>query len=187
LPNGYKPGIEFDGSEGTAQTPGLQEGADFKQYLQDAGFDLSTVEVIGAPRLSRWQVLQGGEPIWLTSYRFRFRILTDALDLPLLYKEAKPARFYGFIAVALAATGLLLGAPLISTYLETGLVPRLPTAVLVMGLLLMATISLTAGVILDSVARLRTEQKRLAYLALGQLPTGHAGPSGQGPEFKPLP
>jgi len=88
LPNGYKPGIEFDGSEGTAQTPGLQEGADFKQYLQDAGFDLSTVEVIGAPRLSRWQVLQGGEPIWLTSYRFRFRILTDALDLPLLYKEA---------------------------------------------------------------------------------------------------
>ena len=88
LPNGYKPGIEFDGTEGTAQTPGLQEGADFKQYLQDAGFDLDTVDIIGAPRISRWQVLQGGEPVWLTSYRFRFQTRTEAIDLPLLYKEA---------------------------------------------------------------------------------------------------
>ena len=47
-----KPGIEFDGTEGEAQTPGLQDGADFKQYLQDAGFDLEQVEIIGPPRLS---------------------------------------------------------------------------------------------------------------------------------------
>ena len=90
LPNGYRPGIEFDGTEGTAQTPGLQEGADFKQYLQDAGFNLDQVEIIGAPRISRWQVIQGGEPIWLTSYRFRFQLRNEAaLDLPLLYKEAR--------------------------------------------------------------------------------------------------
>lgn len=89
LPNGYKPGIEFDGTEGTAQTPGLTQGTDFKSYLQDAGFDLDTVEILGAPRISRWQVLQGGEPIWLTSYRFRFRTLTEgAVDLPLLYRQA---------------------------------------------------------------------------------------------------
>lgn len=88
IPNGHKPGIEFDGSEGTATTPGLQEGADFKQYLQDAGFDLDTVQIIGAPRISRWQVIQGGEPVWLTSYRFRFQVKTDVIDLPLLYKEA---------------------------------------------------------------------------------------------------
>jgi hypothetical protein len=89
LPNGYRPGIEFDGTEGTAQTPGLQEGADFKQYLQDAGFNLDQVEIIGAPRISRWQVIQGGEPVWLTSYRFRFQLRNEArLDLPLLYKEA---------------------------------------------------------------------------------------------------
>ena len=82
-----KPGIEFDGTEGEAQTPGLQDGADFKQYLQDAGFDLEQVEIIGPPRLSRWQVYDGS---WRTAYKFRFRLLNgERVDLPLLYKVAK--------------------------------------------------------------------------------------------------
>lgn len=87
LSPGIKPGIEFDGSEGQAQTPGLQDGADFKDYLQDAGFDLDQVEIIGPPRLSRWQVYDGS---WRTAYKFRFRLLNgDRVDLPLLYREAK--------------------------------------------------------------------------------------------------
>jgi hypothetical protein len=86
-PPNVKAGIEFDGSQGEAQTPGLQDGADFKQYLEDAGFNLDEVEIIGPPRLSRWQVYDGS---WRTAYKFRFRILTgDVVDLPLLYKQAK--------------------------------------------------------------------------------------------------
>lgn len=119
----------------------------------------------------------------------KLRTVHDAMRIlkamALLYKEAKPARFYGWVAVGLAALGLILGTPLISTYLETGLVPRLPTAVLVMGLFLMATISLTAGIILDSVARLRTEQKRLAYLALKQGPSVHERSAMRGLEGEP--
>lgn len=87
MPNGVKPGIQFDGTEGEAQTPGLSDGADFQEYLQDAGFDLSKVEILGAPRISRWQVYDGS---WRTAYRFRFRMLGEvAVDLPLLYKRAK--------------------------------------------------------------------------------------------------
>ena len=87
MPNGVKPVIEVDGSEGEAQTPGLSDGADFHEYLQDAGFDLSRVEILGSPRISRWQVYDGS---WRTAYRFRFRMLGEtAVDLPLLYKRAK--------------------------------------------------------------------------------------------------
>lgn len=86
-PPTVKPGIELNGSEGEAQTPGLQDGADFKQYLEDAGFNLDEVEIIGPPRLSRWQVYDGS---WRTAYKFRFRLLTgEVVDLPLLYKQAK--------------------------------------------------------------------------------------------------
>jgi hypothetical protein len=86
-PPNVRPGIEFNGAEGEAQTPGLQDGADFKQYLEDAGFNLDEVEIIGPPRLSRWQVYDGS---WRTAYKFRFRLLTgDVVDLPLLYKQAK--------------------------------------------------------------------------------------------------
>lgn len=87
LPNGVKPGVEFDGSEGTATTPGIPDGADFKEYLAEAGFDLDRIEVIGHPRVSRWQVYDGS---WRSSYRFRFRMLgSEPVDLPLLYRQAK--------------------------------------------------------------------------------------------------
>jgi len=86
-PPNVRPGVEFNGSEGEAQTPGLEDGADFKQYLEDAGFNLDEVEIVGEPRLSRWQVYDGS---WRTAYKFRFRLLTgDIVDLPLLYKQAK--------------------------------------------------------------------------------------------------
>lgn len=87
LPNGVRPGVEFDGFEGTAQTAPMQDGADFKQYLAEAGFDLDKIEIVGPPRVSRWQVYDGS---WRSSFRFRFRLLNgEAVDLPLLYKQAR--------------------------------------------------------------------------------------------------
>jgi glycosyltransferase involved in cell wall biosynthesis len=83
-----------------------------------------------------------------------------------LLKETRPAMFFGMPAAAflLAAAGLAL--PLIETYLATGLVPRLPTAILCTGLVILACMCATCGLILDSLARFRVEQKRMLYLAL---------------------
>ena len=83
--------IEFDGSQGTATTPGLPEGADFKQFLIDAGYSPDEYEVVGTPRTSRWQQREGGD--WLTAYRFNFRLRINAeLDLPTLYQAAKKTK-----------------------------------------------------------------------------------------------
>ena len=91
----YKPGIEFDGSEGTAVTPGYDsEPENFDEFLIDAGLDPAGIEVIPPVRTSRWQQQKDGELIWLTSYRFTFR-KTNAgnnLDLPTLFAEAKKTK-----------------------------------------------------------------------------------------------
>lgn len=88
IPTGVKPCVEFDGFEGTAQTPGYADGSDFKEYLAEAGFDLENIEILdNTMRVSRWQVYDGS---WRSSYRFRFRLLNgERADLPLLYKTAK--------------------------------------------------------------------------------------------------
>lgn len=103
----------------------------------------------------------------------KLRTIPDSLKILatflLLYKEIKPASFFGIGAAALALVALALGAPLVLTYLETGLVPRFPTAILVSGILVLSMISLMSGLILDSVARSRQEQKRLWYLSLPSL------------------
>ena len=91
-PQGWNPAIEFDGTEGEATTQGFESKPDFDQFLLDAGFDPAEIEIIGEPRTSRWQVASPwpAEPRWLTSYRFRFRKITDSsLSLPLLMSEAR--------------------------------------------------------------------------------------------------
>jgi hypothetical protein len=82
-----------------------------------------------------------------------------------LIKDERPLPFFTTMAAALAATAVLLGVPIITTYLETHLVPRLPTAVLAASIMLLALLSLCCGMILDTVSRGRREIKRIAYLA----------------------
>lgn len=91
------------------------------------------------------------------------RILRTIL---LLLKEERPFRFFGSISLVLAVVSIALAYPLLIEFLETGLVPRIPTAVLCTGLMLLAFLSLTCGLILDSVSRGRREMKRMAYLAV---------------------
>jgi hypothetical protein len=84
----FRPGIEFDGIEGTAVTPGYaSEPENFNEFLISAGFDPDTIDVVGPIRTSRWQQREDGP--WLTSYRFTFRQRTATIDLPLLLAEAK--------------------------------------------------------------------------------------------------
>jgi len=86
-PPNFRPGIEFDGTEGVATTPGYTEAPNFDQFLLDAGFDPAEIEIVGTPRTSRWQRYDGD---WLTSYRFSFRKRTNfGTDLPTLYANAK--------------------------------------------------------------------------------------------------
>jgi hypothetical protein len=90
-PPKFRPGVEFDGTEGTATTPGYEnEPANFDEFLLSAGLDPEGIEVIPPIRTSRWQQREGGE--WLTSYRFTFRRRDTVIDLPALLAEAKKAK-----------------------------------------------------------------------------------------------
>ena len=102
----------------------------------------------------------GGESK-LRTFRDGRRALTT---IGLLVKEAHPFRFFSVVAAVLALASLVLAAPIAVTYWETGLVPRLPTAVLCASLGLAAFGSFLVGIILDSVSRGRREMKRMAYL-----------------------
>jgi len=91
-----------------------------------------------------------------------FRILGTILKL---YRSEKPLRFFSVIGGFLALVSIGLAFPIIVTYLEEGLVPRLPTAVLSTGLMIVAVLSVSSGLVLDTVTRGRREMKLLAYLS----------------------
>ena len=134
-----------------------------------AGFEIETEISVHALELSMpvSEVLTAygarpeGSVSKLSTYRDGWRILRMIITL---YRIERPVLFFGIFAVLLAGTGLILAAPLILTYMETGLVPRFPTAILVTGLMILATLSGTCGLILDTVVRGRREVRRLAYL-----------------------
>ena len=85
-----RPGVEFDGAEGQAITPGYEsEPENFDEFLRDAGLDPAGIDVIPPVRTSRWQQQKDGELVWLTSYRFTFRQKAADLNLPLLLEQAK--------------------------------------------------------------------------------------------------
>ncbi|HEV7442022.1 MAG TPA: glycosyltransferase family 2 protein [Steroidobacteraceae bacterium] len=81
-----------------------------------------------------------------------------------LVREERPLEFFSSVAFVFAITAIVLSTPLLFEYLKTGLVPRLPTAVLSMGLMVMSLLSLTCGLVLATVTRGRIEVKRLQYL-----------------------
>ena len=95
---------------------------------------------------------------WTDGYRILRLILV-------LYKNERPFQFFSWLSLLLGATALALGTPLVITFIETGLVPRQPTAILATGLVLLSALSFVTGLILDTVTRGRREIKRLAYLA----------------------
>ena len=98
----------------------------------------------------------------LNTYRDGVRILTVVMAL---FRKEKPFLFFSAVAGLLAATSIVLVVPVVMTYLETGLVPRFPTAILSASLMVIAALSFLAGIILDTVTHGRREMKRLAYLA----------------------
>jgi glycosyltransferase involved in cell wall biosynthesis len=99
----------------------------------------------------------------LRTGRDGMRILLASIRL---FKEMRPMRFFTVIAAVLTAFAVSLGAVVVEEFVRTGLVPRLPTAVLAASIQIVAFICLTAGLILESVCRSRREARRLVYLGL---------------------
>ncbi len=98
----------------------------------------------------------------LKTFTDGWRVLGTAI---LLFKEVRPFLFFSMISLFLALVSLGFGLPVFMTYLSSGLVPRFPTAILAASIMLLAFLSFTSGLILDSVARGRREVKRMAYLS----------------------
>ena len=99
----------------------------------------------------------------LSTFRDGWRILKT---IATLYRIERPVLFFGTIGALLLAAAIVLSIPLVLTYLDTGLVPRFPTAILVTGMTIVAVLCFFAGLILDTVTRGRREVRRLAYLSV---------------------
>jgi hypothetical protein len=135
------------------------------------GFEIETELTIHALQLSMpvaevplpYAERPEGSVSKLSTWGDGFRILRTIL---VLLKDERPMLFFGAIGAVAGLCSLLLGIPVVVEFIRTGLVPRLPTAVLAMGLTLIGVLCVFAGAILDSVARGRREMKRLMYLAL---------------------
>jgi len=106
----------------------------------------------------------------------KLRTLHDGMrilrSIIVLVKDERPLPFFSVVGGALLLAGIGSGIPVVLEFLHTGLVPRLPTAVLATGLVMLSFLAFVCGLILDSVARGRKEMKRLAYLRTPALEAG---------------
>ncbi|WP_369725895.1 glycosyltransferase family 2 protein [Bradyrhizobium sp. LLZ17] len=139
--------------------PVLSDGFEIETELAVYALELSLpVAEVETPYYARPE----GSFSKLNTWRDGFRILGTILKL---YRSERPLRFFSVIGVLLALAAIILAIPIAITFIETGLVPRLPTAVLSMGLMIMALLSVSSGLVLDTVTRGRREMKMLAYLS----------------------
>jgi glycosyltransferase involved in cell wall biosynthesis len=139
--------------------PVLSDGFEIETELSVHALELALpVAEIETPYYARPQ----GSFSKLNTWRDGFRILGTILKL---YRSEKPLRFFSAIGIALALIAVGLAVPLIVTYIEHGNVPRFPTAILSTGLMILAVLSVSSGLVLDTVTRGRREMKLLAYLS----------------------
>jgi len=144
--------------------PVLSDGFEIETELSVHALELALpVAEVATPYCARPE----GSFSKLNTWRDGYRILGTILKL---YRSERPLRFFTAIGIFLTLVSIGLAIPVIVTYLEEGLVPRLPTAVLSMGLMILAVLSISSGLVLDTVTRGRREMKLLAYLS--QAPIG---------------
>jgi len=138
--------------------PALAVGFETETELTVHALELRmpTVE-IGTPYKDR----PAGSVSKLSTFKDGFRILWTII---VLVKEERPMQFFSLLGAFLAVFSLTLIGPILAEYVETGLVPRLPTAVLSMGMMLLGFLSFSCGLILETVTRGRREMKRMRYL-----------------------
>jgi hypothetical protein len=139
--------------------PVLSDGFEIETELSVHALELALpVAEIETPYYARPE----GSFSKLNTWRDGFRILGT---IPKLYRSEKPLRFFTALGFFMMLVSIGLAIPIIVTYLEQGIVPRLPTAILSMGLMILAVLSVSSGLVLDTVTRGRREMKLLAYLS----------------------
>ena len=140
--------------------PALSEGFEVETEISIHALELHmpVAEIVTA-----YKVRPEGSKSKLSTFRDGWRILLTILTL---FRIEEPMLFFGNIGAILGFVSIVIAVPLAVTYAKTGLVPRLPTAVLSTGLMILAFLSFFSGIILDTVVRGRRELRRLAYLAL---------------------
>lgn len=143
--------------------PALSEGFEIETEITVHALELGLrIVEISAPYKERPE----GSISKLRTVRDGIRILNLIF---LLLKAERPFLFFGAMSMAVFLLTAILALPLVVTYLETGLVPRLPTAILVTGLAIVGLLTLMSGIILETVTRGRRESKRMHYLAFPAL------------------
>jgi glycosyltransferase involved in cell wall biosynthesis len=139
--------------------PALSVGFEIETELTIHALELELpITEIGTPYFSRPE----GSVSKLKTWSDGLRILLTIVEL---YRSERPLAFFSLLGGVLAGMSILLSIPLIATYFETGLVPRIPTAILSTGLMILAFLSVAVGFVLDTVTRGRREVKLLAYLS----------------------
>lgn len=139
------------------------------------GFDIETELAVHALQLrmpvaevdTDYGARPDGSSSKLNTWRDGARIL---MRIVRLWKSERPLLFFSVGAAACATASVVLAIPLIDTFLETGLVPRFPTAILCAALMVLAGLSVVCGLVLDAVTRARIELKHMAYLAVPLCP-----------------
>ena len=142
--------------------PALSTGFEIETELTIHALDL-TMPV--SEREASYGQRSQGSMSKLNTFRDGVRVLRA---IARLVQHERPLAFFGTIGIGLIVLAIALGIPLLETFAETGLVPRFPTAILAVGLVIAGVQSITAGIILDTVTRSRREAKRISYL---QIPT----------------
>ncbi len=135
-----------------------------------AGFDIETeltvhtlsIALPAAEIETPYAARPEGSVSKLNTWRDGFRILRAIVNL---FRDERPLAFFSILAGLLSAVSVVIAIPVFITFFETGLVPRLPTALLSASLMLLAFLSLVSGLVLDTVSHGRRENKRLHYLA----------------------
>jgi len=139
--------------------------------LMSQGFEIETELTIHALQLAmpvaemptRFKDRIEGSESKLQTVSDGFRILWTIVTL---LKQERPFFLFGIVALAMMTASLIFGYPVIAEYMRSGTVPRLPTAILATGTMILGFLSLFCGLILDTVTRGRKEAKLLRYLEL---------------------
>ena len=143
----------------TKSFPSLSAGFEIETEISVHALELKMpVAEIETPYYARPE----GSTSKLSTYRDGCRILRTILAL---YRIERPVLFFGAIGAVFLLIAAILSVPLLVTYMQTGLVPRFPTFILISGLVILGALNGFTGLILDTVVRGRLEVRRLAYLA----------------------
>ena len=148
------------------------------------GFEIETELTIHALELEmpacempiRFSDRAPGSESKLRTFHDGFRILGTIINL---LKQERPLQLFATFALVFSLVSIALAVPIVGTYLQTGLVPRFPTAILSSALMLLAFLFFFSGLILQTVTRGRQEAKRMRYLAVPGVHTTLGGPEGQ--------